>query len=141
MLSNLANVYRQFDEIPKALSNFQAARAIIEDIGEKDGLARILMNISGIYEDTGDHQRQLEYSIEGLEINERTNDAAYHARILGNVSSAYVGLENFTSALTFIERAIEESERLAIASLVRGQKLVRATILMKHGRLDECGAC
>lgn len=139
-LSSLGNVYRVVSDYPKALEFLQKAHAIIEEIGEKKGLARILMNLAGVYGDMHDYERELATTLRALAINEQTNDVATHPRLVGDLASTYMIMQQFETALEHIDRAIEESSRLGLASLAYSQRVVRSSILFRLGRVDEAEA-
>lgn len=136
-LSSLGNVYRVIADYPKALELLQSAHAIIEEIGERTGLARVLMNMAGIYGDMKDYERELAATQRALAINEQTNDVATHPRLVGNIASVYMCLQQFGVALKQVDKAIEESASLGLASLEYSQRVVRSSILFRLGRIDE----
>ena len=75
-LNNIGGVYNGLGDRQQALTYYQQALAITEEVGDRAGLATTLNNIGGVYNGLGDRQQALTYYQQALAIQEEVGDRA-----------------------------------------------------------------
>jgi class 3 adenylate cyclase len=83
---------------------------MLEELGDKNGIASILGNIGILYNKQSDYQRALEYYFKTLKIRKETGDISGVATILGNIGELYLKLSQDSVIIEFKK----ESESISI---------------------------
>jgi class 3 adenylate cyclase/tetratricopeptide (TPR) repeat protein len=111
-LSNIGNVYQNLSDYPQALTYYQKALAISEEIGRKDGIAINLGNIGLVYQKLSDYPQALTYFQKALSINEERASKNGIATNLGNIGLVYQNLSDYPQALTYLQKALAIFEEI-----------------------------
>jgi tetratricopeptide (TPR) repeat protein len=111
-LGNIGIVYRNQGDYPKALDFYFKALKIVEDLGNKNGIANHLGNIGLVYWNQGDFKKALSYYFKALKLDEEINDKKGIAVNLGNIGIVYVEQKNYPEALDYYLKALKIDEEL-----------------------------
>ena len=110
LANNLAVVYQNLGDLPKALEYSKKALVIYEKILASDHplLANSYANIALIYQDLGDLSKALEYSRKALGIYESVlaSDHPYLATSYSNIATIYQDLGDLPKALAYSRKAL-----------------------------------
>jgi tetratricopeptide (TPR) repeat protein len=104
VLNNIANIYRDKDELDKALGYYEESLRLQTDEKEK---AATYNNIAIIYEDKGDYQKAVEYYQKAIETSERYGD--YHGASIWklNLGNTYRKMKDYEKAEKYISEGLE----------------------------------
>lgn len=84
-----------------------------EEWGSNDELLLLAYNLMGnAYATRSDHANMLEYYLKALSLAEKMNDKERIALIAGNISFAYVEIENYEQAMAYANKSIETLQQL-----------------------------
>jgi adenylate cyclase len=121
-------VYLNLSDYAQALSYYQKALAIHEEIGNKNGIANNLGNIGLVYSNLSDFPQALSYYQKALAIYEEIGSKEGIARNLGNIGIVYLSLSDYPQGLTYLQKALAIYEEI-------GSKLGIAGTLGNIGQL------
>jgi CHAT domain-containing protein/tetratricopeptide (TPR) repeat protein len=96
----------------QALSVYQLARQIAEQIGDASGVADAWRGIGGIHYFQGNYTLALEYSEKSLKLAEQLGDKALMTRVLRNIGAFHYFQGNNAQALEYYQRSFKLSEEL-----------------------------
>lgn len=103
---------RMSGDLVKAIEAFHAAMELLQDLGDRDGEARITASLAGVYYMTGDYPRTLELSQASLEIFRELRDRHGVANTLNNIGLIHADVHDAAKALQCFEEALEIYEKL-----------------------------
>ncbi len=100
-LGNIGSVYLNLSDNSQALTYYQKALAISEEIGRRYGIASNLGNIGNVYQNLSDSPQALTYYQKALAIYEEITSKNGIASNLGNIGIIYQDLSDYPQALTY----------------------------------------
>jgi class 3 adenylate cyclase/tetratricopeptide (TPR) repeat protein len=118
--SYLGNVYWKLSDYPKALEYHSKSLLIYEEIRNKDGIGRTLVNIGNVYLYLSDYPKALEYYSKALHIKEEIGDKDGIANALGNIGSVYTQLSDYPKALEYYSKALLINEEIGSKNGIKG---------------------
>ena len=108
---------------PTALDHYQRALAIHEELGNRQGMARVINSIGNVYNSTGDYPAALDHYQRTISSYEELGNRPGIARVTGNIGNVYWNTGDYPAALDHFQRALavleEIGDRLMVA-LVAG---------------------
>ena len=110
----------------KALEYHKKALNTHEELGNKNDIAKILLNIGNIYVYQANYSKALEYYHKALIIYENLEDKSGIAATLGNIGTIYVNQSDYPKALDYFSRGLKLKEEL-------GQKFQMASNFSNMG--------
>ncbi|WP_242038002.1 tetratricopeptide repeat protein [Tolypothrix sp. FACHB-123] len=110
-LNNMAGVYADQGDIPKAIALWQQSLEISEQIGHVKGKATTLNNMAQVYADQGDIPKAIALYEQSLEISEQTGDVQGKAPTLNNMAQVFADQGDIPKAITLWEQSLEISEQ------------------------------
>ncbi|MBD2296232.1 tetratricopeptide repeat protein [Anabaena sphaerica FACHB-251] len=110
ILSTVGATYKIFNDNPKALNAFEEARSLIKKITNSNLQpesfeAKVLYNLSNIYEETGQKQKALELLNQALELQRRIKSPD-EAGTLVNIADVYKSMGEYQQALDLTNQAL-----------------------------------
>lgn len=119
VLNNIGIAYDRLNELDKALPYYQKALEIQKDLGNKEGVARILNNIAVIYHKQGQdtlndkatRETKLRFAIENyykildILLNEKDNHMT--GLVYNNIGNIYWELKDFSSAIKALNKSLD----------------------------------
>ena len=90
----------------RALDYYLKALKMAEELGDKNGIARHLGNIGGVYKDQGDYPKAFEYSFKALKMDEKLGNKNLMAIVIASIGSLYTTTGKFKEAEQYLKRAI-----------------------------------
>ena len=113
--------YAVKSDYPKALDYLQRSLKILEDMGDKRGIAGSLGNIGIIYDNQGNYSKALEYYQRSLKIKEEIGDKKRGiASSLGNIGTIYDNQGDYPKALDYFQRSLKILEDIGDKQGVSG---------------------
>jgi len=104
--NNLGFYYFGIDNNEKAISFFEEAIKISEEISDKAVIPTALNNIGFIFKQQGDVLRALDYYHRSLKLNKELNEQEEIALALNNIGSIYFKMEEHDKALNYFREAL-----------------------------------
>ncbi len=111
-LNNIGYLIDNQGDVKKGLEYYLRSLEILEEIGDKKGIASSLINIGYIYENQGDIAKGLEYYFRSLAIKEDIGDKKGVAISLNNIGYIYENQGEIDKGLQFYERSLQIEEEL-----------------------------
>lgn len=105
--NNIGNVYYYQGDYPRALKYFVASSELEEMIGNRKGLAASKLNIGSIYGEQKEPARALENFHRALQIYRSLGDSTGMGNSCVNVGAAYMALDSFDAARTYLEQGVD----------------------------------
>ncbi|HUF38050.1 MAG TPA: tetratricopeptide repeat protein, partial [Anaerolineales bacterium] len=112
LFNNIGAVYNYLGQRARALEYYQQALTIMEEIGDRSGLAGTLNNIGAVYDNLGQWTRALEYYQQALPIREEVGDRSGLAVTLSNIGLVYDNLGQRARALEYYQQALPIREEV-----------------------------
>ncbi|MFT6334489.1 MAG: class 3 adenylate cyclase/tetratricopeptide (TPR) repeat protein [Halioglobus sp.] len=97
---------------PQALAYYQRSLKIKEEIGDKKGIASLLIGIGNTYFNQGNYPQALDYYKRGLKINEELGNKHGISQSLQAIGNIYNTQSNYPKALDNYQRSLEIQEEL-----------------------------
>ncbi len=132
-LNNIGYIYDDQGEIPKALEYYYRSLKIMEDIGNKEGIATSLNNIGYIYNSQGDIPKALEYFHKSLIIREDIGNKEGIANSLNSMGRIYMNQGDIHKALEYFHKSLKLGEETRLLDGQVGNKQGIATSLNNIG--------
>jgi tetratricopeptide (TPR) repeat protein len=105
-LNGLAIVYRRLGDTPRAIRSLLVAAEILERTGTSPNrLMQVYANLSANYDDLGDYNKSLSYSLKALPLALQHGQPHNQAGIYNSVGSAYLHTKDYAKALEYYQRA------------------------------------
>jgi len=111
-LNNIGFIYNNQGDIPKALEYFNKSLNILEEIGDKKGMAYSFNNIGAIYKNQGDIPKALEYYNKSLNIKEEIGDKQGMANSFINIGMIYNIQGDIPKALEYYNKSLNIREEI-----------------------------
>jgi tetratricopeptide (TPR) repeat protein len=105
-------VYNGLGDRQQALSYYQRALTIREEVGEQAGLAATLNNIGSVYDGLGDRQQALSYYQRALTITEEVGDRWGENVTRYNMAMIYRSQGQFEEAVEALRQVVELDQQL-----------------------------
>ena len=104
--------YAVKSDYPKALDYLQRSLKILEDMGDKRGIAGSLGNIGIIYDNQGNYSKALEYYQRSLKIKEEIGNKQGIGKTLNNIGIIYYNQSDYSKALEYYQRSLKIKEEI-----------------------------
>lgn len=111
-LNNIAAVYTDQDNFPKAKEYNERALKIREDMGDRNAIAGLLNNIGAIYLKQGDMDKAIEYGLKALKIRQETGEKEGIANSLNNLGFMFSKQGNIARALDYYHQSLKISTEM-----------------------------
>jgi len=111
-LSNYGYIYQDLGEIEKALSYYDEAGEIQQQIDDQKGLGNTFNNIGTIYDSQGNVPKALEFYQRALLIRKETGDKKNLAGSFNNIGFIYMAQGDYDKALEYFLKAYEMFEEV-----------------------------
>lgn len=126
ILTAMGSSYMYESRYTKALSSYHRALKIDESLGDKEGIAKLAMNIASVYYSIKDYPKSIAYFNKA--INLKIKDPAYNSFLFRNLGAVYNTMGKYDKALNYFEQSLALCEQLkdddATASLLSDIALV-----------------
>lgn len=103
----LANTYSALNKVDKTIENYLAARSIAEHNNFQTGINIANASLGGIEIERRNFNKALEYLLPALKSFQQMGQTVNVAYSYQSLAKAYLGLENTSSAIASIDKAIE----------------------------------
>ena len=110
-LNNIGYVYKQQNNLNKALEFYNKSLKTREEIGDKPGIANSLNNIGSLYDNLGKIEKALEHYDRSLKIQEAIGDKKNAAISLINIGSLYYYQGDTIKSLEFLYQGVKILEK------------------------------
>ncbi len=104
-LANMAYLYDSMGEKQQALTRYNQALPLFEEIGDRRWKATTLSNIGGFYLSLGDYNKSLHLLLQALPLIQEIGDRRIEALLLQNLGNIYIYLSNKPLALDYLNQA------------------------------------
>lgn len=111
-LTNTGIILFEKYEYQPALTNFQNAIKIFEEIHHNDGIAAVLYRRGRLYMDDGKHAQALDDYLHGVQLAEKSGDFKLAVDLKGNIGYLYNILGEFDKAIPYYSEALNQSKQL-----------------------------
>lgn len=130
-LTNIGSVYEDWsnynniegnkedDNYNKAIEYHEKALKIIEEIGDKHGIAGTLQSIGNVYGKMEDFKKSLDFNQRSLKIREDLGDESGIAQSYHAIGIIYNELHDYTNALKYFEKSYELAVELKKLKLIQ----------------------
>ena len=98
-------------DMPKAQAQYETARELFKNSGDKIGLAGILTNLGGLYTDTGELDRVEPLLLRACELYREAGDSRRLAYAITNLGNLYLARKDPAKAETKFREAISHIEK------------------------------
>lgn len=109
-LNNQGYATNMRGKVMEALSLFERALKLNEQIGNKNGAAIGLNNIAVIYDNQGNVPKALEYFHKGLKRLEEMGDNVNEAAVLNNIGNIYKRQKELKTAMDYYQKSLKLSQ-------------------------------
>ena len=105
--SNMGHYYKRRSEYANALTQYNKALELSEQLNDKAFKSTVLNNIAIVYDDIGDMRQSLEVSYKDLKLQEELNDSAGIAYTYNNLAHIFSELKDGNNALEYYTKSLE----------------------------------
>ncbi len=112
ILNTLGSTYHVKGDYPAALSHYQRAMALLQEVGDLKGVASMYNNLGLIYREKGNGPKALEYYDQYLKIGETLQNKDILSAAFNNLGTLYSDLGNYPKALEYYRKGLEFAEKL-----------------------------
>jgi len=127
-LNTLGKMYWTTGHYPQALEHYRKALPMLEDLGDRAGIASVERDMGIVFWSTGDYPQALECYRRALHMFEELGDKAGAARVTGNMGIVYRSIGDYPKALDSYRRSLEVHEHL-------GDRTSAARVMVGLGNL------
>ncbi len=103
------------DKHAKAIDYYTRSFKILEELGDKYGIALSLFNIGSHYEDLNEIDKAINYYTQSLEIREAIGDQQGVASSLNSIGNVYIYQGDYTKALEYNQDALAKALEIGSA--------------------------
>jgi tetratricopeptide (TPR) repeat protein len=140
VLSLIGTIQHEKKEYSKALANYEEARVLLIEHGNKKDLGELITNLSSLLYDMGDYQNALSNAKEGLKLSQETQNLICEQSALfslqkcyaklGNTDAAYQNLRFFVDVKDslFNEEKIREISQIEMQYAINREKLADSLV-------------
>lgn len=107
-----AKLYRKLKMFPQAIAEYNKAKILFENLGEKNHLASVLNEWGVVYELMQDYPRAVSFYKQSLAIKESLNDLVGIAYSNSFLSTVYLLTENYALAEIYAEKSLQLFKQL-----------------------------
>ncbi|MEH2116515.1 tetratricopeptide repeat protein, partial [Nostoc sp.] len=111
-LNNMAQVFADQGDIPRAIALWEQDLEICEQIGDVFGKAPTLNNMAQVFAQQGDIPRAIAFWEQSLEIKEQIGDVFGKATTLGNMAQVFAQQGDIPRAIALWEQSLEICEQI-----------------------------
>jgi tetratricopeptide (TPR) repeat protein len=111
-LNNSGMIHYGHGEFDKALEYYEASLKVLEETGDKSGMATTFLNTGAIYQTVGKIQKSLEYYFKSLELQEETGDKQGSGYSLSNIGDVFRSQGDITKALEYYSKSLKIREEI-----------------------------
>jgi len=111
-LNKLGNLYWELEYLDKAVENFKKSLSINEQLGSKNAIYHLNLNLGMIADDNEDFNTAISYYKKSLEIQKILNNTNKHIDVLIKLASAYLELKDYNSAQKYLDDALELAQEV-----------------------------
>lgn len=104
--------YRNLGDEETAMKYFLEALEVSRQVGDKEDIAGVLVNLGRNSDCIGDLEEAICYNEEGLKLSEEVDNPRIQAFALNNLGIAHMDLENYEKAINFFTRSITLRESI-----------------------------
>lgn len=134
-MSTKGIIYASQKEFDKAIAEMEAAKAIMEKLGDIDWVKNSIYNIAYIYVDKGEFSSVLPHAFEYLDYSKENDSKVQQAFGHQLIGKAYLGLNEFSKALSHIDSALVFAKNQDLKSLIFGIFEDKAKVYQATGDL------
>ena len=106
-LNNFGYLYDSQGKLIKAITYYEKALNVYEDIGDKKGIAIVLNNIGTVYENQGALNKALENYQQALSLHKKIGDKVLVSYLLNNIGYIYVNQGHVEKALKIYNESLQ----------------------------------
>ena len=110
--NSFGNVYALRSDYQRALECYHKALVSFEELGNEEGVARILCDIGAVYLYLSDYPQTLEYFSKALAAYEHLGNQTGAAAVTSNIGDVYACLLDYPRALEYYGKALATHEAL-----------------------------
>ena len=108
----IGNSYAVQGRFQKALEYFLKSQGILQELGDKMGMATTYSNIGTVYYELGNYPESLDNLLAGLKLSEELNDKPGLSRVTNNLGNVFVRQKNNKKALDYYTYSLKIKEEL-----------------------------
>ena len=135
--NNKGFIYYNQGEVHKGLKFILKSLDIVEELGDKKGLATGLNNVGYIYYDLGEVEKTIEYYHKSLRIEEEIGNKLGIATSLNNIGFIYLKQGNSEKALEYYNKSLALSKELKDKHMISRSLNNIGGIIETKGDLDK----
>jgi tetratricopeptide (TPR) repeat protein len=133
----IASVYEGLGKSALALSNFKEALKIYREIGDRQDVGTVLINLGGFQHNRGKYEDALKLFKESLQIQRDLGNENDQALCLNNIGNSYAFKGDYDDARTYFEQALQLREKIKVPSDIADTLHNLGEVLMKMGQYDQ----
>jgi tetratricopeptide (TPR) repeat protein len=137
VLRSVGNILLSKGEFDPALEYYEKSLAVMEKIGERQGIAAALNNIGNVYDYKGDLENALGYYERVLEMEEKMGYKSHIAMALNNIGNMHNAKGEPDRALECFERSLEIREKIGDKSGIAMALTCIGLVYLSRGELDK----
>ncbi|MCS7073631.1 MAG: tetratricopeptide repeat protein [Bacteroidia bacterium] len=99
-------------KLQQALSNFEQALQLYQELNDQEGISIIKGSIGNVYVRLNQYGKALEWQQESLRIARKLNMKSWVAVMLGNIGNVYIAINRYEAALEYHREALRIHEEL-----------------------------
>ncbi|HWY11727.1 MAG TPA: tetratricopeptide repeat protein, partial [Bacteroidia bacterium] len=106
-LNTIGASYQVRGNFVKAIDSYQQCLKIMEELGDKKGIAAAMGNIGSLYIDLKEYQKALGYQMRCLRIVQQIGNLEGVASSLNNISVIYTNLHDYDQAISYAQKSLD----------------------------------
>jgi tetratricopeptide (TPR) repeat protein len=129
--------YWKTDQHVEALTQYEQARKLYDEIGDRAGVAKCLANLGLVYKDQGNDALALKKYFEALNLIQQLGDEQTEANTLNSIGVLYKNRGNLTEAITYFNQALEKWRQLNMTQNIAGGLNNLANVFSRQQEYDK----
>lgn len=113
VLLNIGSTYSKQNESEMALTNYNKALKIQEEIGDSIGIANALFDIGSIYSSSGNYEKAFGYNIKCLKMYEDFDEKIGASNCLNNLAFYFTSHGDFLKAREYLLRSLSLRKQMS----------------------------
>jgi predicted ATPase/DNA-binding XRE family transcriptional regulator len=138
-LNAAGNLYRWVDWRARA-ARYEASLALYRELGDRDGIGRVLGNLGMVANDRGDHRGAIALYEESVEILRSLGDDHSVANGLANIGGSAMEVEDLQRAASALQEANCIRRRLGDSLGLARSLMSQGVVMARLGDREGCGA-
>lgn len=114
--TNLGNIYKSIGRYQESMEQQKKVLLLSKSLNDTLSMAYAYVNIGSILIDEGKYESGTQNLLKGLKILENQGDFSAQILVMGNIASAFEKVENYSTALFYLDRALRLAEKHKIYS-------------------------